>query len=94
MKSICTKCVNFFNKEPDSVRKDVWYNHLCKADPLPTDIDPYDGNRKPFTHNAMGDKCFTEDKYSFCCDINKDGNCNNFNHSGFSHSGDNVISLH
>ena len=36
--TVCTQCVHFINREPDSPREHVWYNHLCEATPLPTKV--------------------------------------------------------
>jgi len=75
--TICTKCVHFMSLEPGSVRKHVWYNQLCKAAPLPTKIDPYDDNIKPFNINNFGNEYFTENEFRYCRDVN-DGNCPKF----------------
>ena len=74
---MCTRCVHFLNLEPNSVRADVWYNHLCKASPLPTKVDPFDGKTKPFDTNDFGDVCFSEDEFRNCRDVNN-GKCPKF----------------
>ena len=74
--TICKKCKNFkmLNKNNGA---DCWYNHVCKANKLPVEIDPIDGREKPCSYNDLGDKYFSEDKYEYCRDINN-GNCQNF----------------
>lgn len=72
--TICRKCVHFLGKDATSPRKDVWYNHFCKASPLPTRIDPYDGKEKPCGVNDLGGAYFTENKFQYCRDVN-DGAC-------------------
>lgn len=63
MITICIRCQNFRNLEPTGPRKDVWYNHLCTASPLPKVIDPYDGRLK-----------HEDQPFAFCRDINN-GSC-------------------
>ena len=75
--TICTKCKYFENLEPGSVREHVWYNHVCKASPLPTAIDPYDGKRKSCGSNDLGGGYFTKRAYQFCRDVNN-GACPKF----------------
>lgn len=75
--TVCYECVSFKNLEPSSPRKDVWYNHLCLANPLPTEIDPVDGEEKPCTINDLGRKVFVDNRYKYCRDCN-DGNCPQF----------------
>ncbi|HLC78659.1 MAG TPA: hypothetical protein VJH92_06045 [Candidatus Nanoarchaeia archaeon] len=75
--TICTECTHFINLEPNSSRKDVWYNHLCSANKLPTKIDPYDGKKKPFGVNALGDAVFSDKPHKYCRDLNE-GNCRDF----------------
>lgn len=78
MVTICKQCRHFLNREPGSAREDVWYNHLCQATPLPTKIDPYDGQEKPYGQNDFGDEYFSPDrKFEFCRKVN-DGNCPKF----------------
>lgn len=74
--SVCVNCGHFRNLEPGSARQHVWYNHICKANPLPTAVDPYDGKKKPYNGNAVGNQCFNDDGQSYeCCrDINN-GHC-------------------
>lgn len=75
--TVCTKCKHFMNLEPGSVRTGVWYNHLCRATPLPTKFDPYDGKVKPYRVNDMGTEHFVHQRYQFCRYIN-DGKCPKF----------------
>lgn len=75
--SVCTKCRSFMNLEPGSPREHIWYNHLCKATPLPTAIDPYDGKTKPCGVNDLGNKYFTENQFQYCRNVNE-GNCPKF----------------
>lgn len=75
--TICTQCVHFKNLEPHSARKDVWYNHLCQATPLPKKVDPYDGKMKPCAVNDLGREHFTENEFQYCRELN-DGKCPKF----------------
>lgn len=72
--TICKECKHFKNLEPNSARSDVWYNHLCKASPLPKTIDPMDGKLKPQSVNSLGMSYFSENEFHYCRDIN-DGAC-------------------
>jgi len=75
--TICTECEHFVNKEPDTHRKDIWYNHFCLAHPLPIEIDPYDGKPKSASHNSLGMKHFTDRPLGYCRDFNH-GDCKEF----------------
>lgn len=67
--TICKNCTHFLNLEPGSPRADVWYNHLCKASPLPVVLNVVTGKMGP---------AIEDEAYSFCRDINRDGNCEKF----------------
>mgnify|MGYP001606881511 CR=1 FL=1 len=75
--TICTHCVHFMNLDPGSPREHIWYNHLCKATPLPTKVDPYDGKTKAHSVNDLGGEYFTENQFQYCRNVN-DGRCPNF----------------
>lgn len=75
--TICTRCGHFLNLEPGSVREHIWYNHLCKASPLPKGVDPYDGKEKACSINAFGGRYFSDNEFQYCRDVN-DGNCQQF----------------
>lgn len=75
--TVCTACLHFVNLEPGSSRAHIWYNHLCKATPLPTKVDPYDGKTKPYSVNDLGDEHFTENEFPYCRNVN-DGSCPKF----------------
>jgi len=75
--TVCTRCVHFVNREPGSVREDMWYNHLCKATPLPVRIDPYDGKEKHYSTNDLGKEVFSRDEFQYCREVN-DGQCPKF----------------
>jgi hypothetical protein len=62
MMVLCKNCRFLLNKEPNSPRRDVWYNHLCLASPV-VRLDFYDGPKKEF---------------KFCRDVNTDGHCPKF----------------
>lgn len=72
--TVCTRCVHFMNLEPGSSREHIWYNHLCKATPLPRKTDPYDGKMKPYTVNSLGGVYFTKHRFQYCRAVN-DGKC-------------------
>lgn len=75
--TVCKECENFINCEPGSPREHVWYNHRCKANPIPKAIDPYDGKLKGIGRNDLGGQYFTDEEYGWCRDKN-DGNCADF----------------
>ena len=72
--TVCTTCLHFYNREPGGPREHVWYNHLCKASPLPTKVDPYDGVVKSYGMNDLGMEYFSGEKFAYCRDVN-DGKC-------------------
>jgi hypothetical protein len=72
--TVCKECKHFCNIDLDSPRADIWYNHLCKASPLPKGIDPTDGKSKSVSTNSFGTLYFSDDVYHKCRDIN-DGSC-------------------
>lgn len=63
-KTICANCVFHVAKDQDSVRKDMWYNHFCNAQPEEAKLDIVTGK-------------MVEVRLPFCRDIN-DGNCKLF----------------
>ena len=67
--TICTECVHLLNT---SSGHGVWYEHLCKADKLSINIDPFDGREKTNTGNG----------YGYCRDYNK-GDCKDFERNLF-----------
>lgn len=75
--TVCLQCEHFMNLEPGSVREHNWYNHVCKASPLLTKVDPYDGKEKPCGVNDLGGEYFSEQPYNYCRNIN-DGKCAKF----------------
>lgn len=75
--TICTKCVHFFNLEPNSPRSHTWYNHLCCASPLPKAVDPFDGQEKPYRTNDIVRQYFVDKEFEYCREINN-GNCPKF----------------
>ena len=74
--TICTQCVHFMNLKPRSPRAHIWYNHLCKATPLPTTIDP-DGKKRFYAVNDLGQEYFSDNQYQYCREVNN-GNCPKF----------------
>ena len=75
--TVCTQCVHFVNLEPGSPREHKEYNHLCKATPLPTKVDPYDGKTKPYDVNNLSGEHFAENQFQYCHNVN-DGKCPKF----------------
>ena len=75
--TICHLCSNFINLDPNSPRKDVWYNHICKANPLPQKINLVTGKMESYGVNDMGKEYFTDDKFQYCSNINF-GKCKQF----------------
>ena len=75
--TVCTRCEHFQNLDPDSSHRDIWHNHVCKATPLPTKVDPYDGVEKPYGINDLGVEYFSETEFQFCRKVN-DGKCPKF----------------
>lgn len=75
--TLCIECLNYINLDSNSPRKNAWYNHLCKANPSPTEINPFDGKEKPYSFNDFGSKIFHDKEYDFCHNHNN-GKCANF----------------
>lgn len=75
--TICTQCIHFLNLEPTGPRAEVWYNHICRASPLPRIIDPYDGQEKSYRINDLGQQHFSDKEFDYCQEINK-GDCPKF----------------
>ena len=75
--TICYQCKFFHNEEPTGPRKDVWYNHVCKASPLPIDMNPVTGEMQARTCNDLGQVIHTNRTFEFCRNINK-GDCELF----------------
>lgn len=74
---ICYLCEHFHNEEPLSVRKFVWYNHLCKASPLPIEMNPVTGEMQARSTNDLGTTIYTDRNFKFCRDVNN-GDCEFF----------------
>lgn len=74
---ICKYCKHFLNKEPDSPRSSVWYNHLCKASPLELATDPVTGEQGYLQKNSLGMAYVTSDQFQFCREVNH-GDCDLF----------------
>ena len=72
--TVCTECEHFLNLDSGSCRESIWYNHLCKASPLPKRRDPYDGIEKPWQTNDIGGGGVAEHEFHFCRNAN-DGSC-------------------
>lgn len=74
-RTICVRCKHFLDIS-GGFNAGVWYNHLCKATPLPVAIDPVDGRTKAYGVNAVGTRYWVgkEEAYAFCRDINT-GDC-------------------
>lgn len=66
--TVCCKCANFRNLEPNSVRSDVWYNHVCLAHKESRELN-YTTGKMEYSYG---------DKYAKCRDINVDGNCSEY----------------
>lgn len=75
--TICVECASFKNLDPNSPRKDIWYNHICLANSFPKKINPVNGQLTPYTVNDLGKECFTDKEYRYCRDCN-DGKCKQF----------------
>ncbi len=75
--TFCKNCSNFINLDVGSPRENVWYNHLCAASPLPTRIDPFDGNEKPFSKNDLGQEHPSRHWFEYCRDVNN-GECQKY----------------
>jgi len=77
MITICKKCAEFVGLELGTAREGIWYNHLCKANPLPIGVDPYDGELKPMAKNDRGQTGVAENRFDYCRNHN-DGKCKDF----------------
>ena len=75
--TICYNCMNFLNLDPNSARKDVWYNHLCTANRLPRKINPIKGKKEFYEINNLGNECFSDKEFKYCRDCNN-GKCKDF----------------
>lgn len=75
--TICTRCKYLLNIGRGDQQRQIWYNHLCRANPLPLSIDPYDGELKHFGRNDLGGVHVADRSYDFCRNHN-DGNCSKF----------------
>lgn len=76
--TVCYICKHFHNEEQHSSRKDVCYNHFCKANPLPIEMNPVTGLMQAKTQNDFGTTVWTDAGFRFCRDINTDGQCEQF----------------
>jgi len=74
---ICINCLNFINLDPYSPRKDVWYNHVCRANPLPKKINPTTGNIDPYSINDFGSEYFEDHEFEYCRKCNN-GKCKQY----------------
>lgn len=72
--TVCYQCKHFHNEEPTGPRKDIWYNHFCKASPLPIAMNPVTGEMQSKSSNDLGTTIYTDRGFKFCRDVN-DGNC-------------------
>lgn len=70
----CYTCQHFKNSEPNGPRKDMWYNHLCKAAPLDVTINPVTGEACCKSRNDLGQEYYTNQMFEYCREINK-GDC-------------------
>ncbi len=77
MATTCKECAEFVGLEPGTAREGIWYNHLCKANPFPVGIDPYDGELKPMSQNDLGQTVFVEHRWDYCRNHN-DGRCKRY----------------
>lgn len=75
--TVCFRCKFFLNKEPNTPRADVWYNHLCQKRPLLKGINPVTGKPQYIASNDLGQYHYTDQEFVFCRDINN-GNCQDF----------------
>lgn len=78
--AVCKECVYFLNTaEVGTPQEGIWYNHFCKATPLPVKRDPYDGVEKCYGVNDLGTQYFvTDQEFEYIRKVNKDGNCPKF----------------
>lgn len=79
--TICQNCIYFQNIAKNGFNSDVWYNHLCKASPLPREINPTTGENVPVQFNSLGMKYVSPNDYEFCRNVN-DGNCPKYQAEG------------
>ena len=81
MTTICKECAEFVGLELGTAREGIWYNHLCKTNPLPIGIDHYDGGLKPISEDPLGQAVFVENRFDYCRNHN-DGSCKDFRLGG------------
>lgn len=75
---ICYECPSFINLEPNSVWQDIWYNHLCQANPLPKARNPVTGKIQSYTKNDFGQTVYVDNEYEYCRDMNPEGDCRSY----------------
>ena len=76
--NICYECQHFHNAGAEGPRKDIWYNHLCKANPLEIGINPVTGKAQSVSKNDLGNTVYSYRNFAYCRNINKVGNCPDF----------------
>jgi len=72
--TICYNCRHFTNLEPDSVRADIWYNHICKAHPLELGVNPVTGKAMAISTNDLGQQTYGNIMFDYCRNHNT-GSC-------------------
>ena len=73
--NICVDCKHHENLTPE---RGAWYNHMCKANPLPKSINPVTGKTETFKSNDLGMVIFVDQQNAYCRDINTDGECKQY----------------
>ena len=68
-RAICAKCKHH------CFTSDIWYDQYCHAVERERGIDPVNGKKCFVFVNDLGCKCFTDDRYPYCRDINPEGEC-------------------
>ncbi len=73
-KSICVNCRRF-ESVSGGPRTGIWYNLYCHAVTRYKGIDPVSGEEGYIETNSFGQRYFTDQRFSYCRDINPNGDC-------------------
>jgi hypothetical protein len=71
--TVCVKCKYYYCSG-----KDIWYNQFCKASEREPCIDPVSGKEMYADKNDLGKIYFTDQRYSYCRDVNTHGRCQKY----------------
>ena len=73
MTTLCINCKNVIIDFKGSVLDST--NALCTKSPYPEEIDYFDGVKRHYRTDSDGIDYFVDMCYHYCYEINRDGNC-------------------